>query len=125
MASGRAKYAIYVEAQPTAAGTRQGGVLYILEPQATAAQYAGQRVRITGTVSETPIARAGQTYAPDAVATYKSAAGDQKPVNAVSGEATPATGTGSPDVQSQERALDKTTRVAGLLTISSVEVNPR
>ena len=58
--------------------------------------------------------RAGQTgvypersrRAPDAVASYKATDGSQKPVNAVSGDSTSqSTGTGSPRVQSHDKAL--------------------
>ncbi|MBI3485116.1 MAG: hypothetical protein HY012_08200, partial [Acidobacteria bacterium] len=59
VASGKAKYAIYDEA------TKK---LYILDPQDTAVTYLGQRVKITGTLLPTPLTRAGQSYAPDAVA---------------------------------------------------------
>jgi hypothetical protein len=62
VASGVAQYALYDEASKK---------VYILAPQSTAAQYVGQRVQITGTLSATPITRAGQSLAPDAVAAYK------------------------------------------------------
>ena len=52
-----------------AAGTTQCALydeetrrLYVLEPQATAAQYAGQRVKVTGAVGYSPLTRAGQVY---------------------------------------------------------------
>ena len=61
VASGKAQYAVYDEA------TRK---LYLLDAQ-TAAPYAGQRVKVTGTLSATLLRRAGQSYAPDAVAAYK------------------------------------------------------
>lgn len=62
VASGVAQYALYDEASKK---------LYILSLQSTAAQYVGQRVQITGTLSTTPIKSAGQSLAPDAVAAYK------------------------------------------------------
>jgi hypothetical protein len=61
VASGVAQYALYDEASKK---------LYILSPQSTAAQYVGRRVQITGTLAATPITRAGQSLAPDAVAAY-------------------------------------------------------
>ena len=63
VAAGTAQYALYDEE------TRR---LYVLEPQSTAAQYAGQRVKVTeiilvnakvtGAVGYSPLTRAGQVY---------------------------------------------------------------
>ncbi|MGH9859189.1 MAG: hypothetical protein ACRD5F_04090 [Candidatus Acidiferrales bacterium] len=136
-----AQYVLYDE------GTKK---LYILEPQATAAQYAGQRVKITGTLGTTPLTRAGQSYAPDAVAAYKDSSGDPSVANgATSGQANglrataattsttstiSTTSTTSPTasaaisgqsrVQFHEAALDQTTPIAGTLTISSIAADP-
>ncbi|MGH9793547.1 MAG: hypothetical protein ACRD5G_02130 [Candidatus Acidiferrales bacterium] len=135
VASGVAQYALYDEA------TKR---LYILEPQATAAQYVGQRVKVTGALGTTPLTRAGQSLAPDAVAAYL----DRDPPAAsstASGQAnglraTGATASGNtqgaassaptaahstePKVQSHENALDQTTPIAGTLTISSIAADP-
>jgi hypothetical protein len=83
VASGKAKYAVYDEA------TKR---LYILEPQATAEQYLGRRVKVTGTVSTSVLTRSGQSY--DARARK---------------------------VVSHADALDSSTAIAGVLTISSIE----
>jgi hypothetical protein len=127
VASGVAQYALYDEASKK---------LYILAPQSTAAQYVGQRVQITGTLSATPITRAGQSLAPDAVAAYKdpSAPNGLRATGATSGTstapgtihtATPTAARGSEArVQSHEDAPDQTTPVAGVLSISSVEAAP-
>lgn len=127
VASGVAQYALYDET------TKR---LYILEPQATAAQYAGQRVKITGTLGTTPLTRAGQSYAPDAVAGYKdsSAPSGFRASGATSGSSTaPGTiQTATPTaarstaakVQSHEDALDQTTPIAGTLTIASIAADP-
>ena len=144
VASGKAKYALYVETQaPTARGASIDGKLYILDSgqwsvaggqgnlERLFAQYAGQRLRITGTVSATPIRHAGQSYAPDAVATVR-VNGASRPVNATT--ATPATTadpsvtgatSGQARVQQHHKALDTTTPVAGILTIAAVEIAPR
>jgi len=140
VASGKAQYAIYDEQ------TRQ---LYILQSEQGAgssgqasleqwfAQYAGERVRITGTVSATPIRRAGQSFAPDAVATVRDANGVQRPVSGDASRTGLAPGTPlgattgaassapTPRVQTHAKVLDTTTRIAGVLTISSVEIVSR
>jgi hypothetical protein len=112
VASGVAQYALYDEASKK---------LYILAPQSTAAQYAGQRVQITGTLSATSIKSAGQSLAPDAVAAYKdpSAPNGLRATGATSGAstapgtiqtATPTAARGSEArVQSHEDALDAVT----------------
>jgi hypothetical protein len=127
VASGVAQYALYDEASKK---------LYILAPQSTAAQYVGQRVQISGTLSTTPITRAGQSLAPDAVAAYKdpSAPNGLRASGATSGTSTaPGTiRTAAPTaalgntarVQSHEDAPDQTTPVAGVLSISSVAAAP-
>lgn len=114
VASGVAQYALYDEASKK---------LYILSPQSTAAQYVGQRVQITGTLAETPITRAGQSLAPDAVAAYKdpSAPDGLRATGATSGTttapgtiqtATPTAAKGSTArVQSHEDAPDQSTAV--------------
>jgi len=126
VASGKAQYAIYDER------TRQ---LYILEDKAAAEQWLGQRVRITGTLGVSPLRRAGQSYAPDAVATVKDARGTQVPVSGDASRTGLAPGTPlsagaassapTPRVQTHAKALDSATPVAGVLSISSVGVVPR
>jgi hypothetical protein len=114
VASSVAQYALYDEASKK---------LYILAPQSTAAQHVGQRVQITGTLSATPITRAGQSLAPDAVAAYKdpSAPNGLRATGATSGTstapgtihtATPTAAIGNTArVQSHEDAPDQTTPV--------------
>jgi hypothetical protein len=96
-------------------------------------QYLGKRVRITGTVSASPITRAGQSYAPDAIAAPKDASGNADQTSAartVSGDTNASAGQGSARVQHHASvasgagrgAQDTSTPVAGILTISSVEV---
>jgi len=118
VASGLAQYALYDEA------TKQ---LYILEPQATAEQYVGHRVKITGTLGTTPLRRAGQSYAPDAVAAYRDPSAPNGLRSTASHDrgatSTPAS-SGAAKVQSHENALDQTTPIAGVLSISSVEPAP-
>jgi len=121
VASGVAQYAVYDEA------TRK---LYLLDAQ-TAAPYAGQRVKVTGTLTATLLRHAGQSYAPDAVAAYKdpSAPNGLRASGATSGTSTaPGTiQTATPNaaisdqgkVQSHEDALDQTTPIAGVLSIST------
>jgi hypothetical protein len=159
VASGKAKYAIYDE------GTRK---LYVLScgaisgqpsaiseewknlDQSCVEQYLGQRVRISGRLTPAPITRAGQSFAPDAVAAPKDAAGnaDQSSVaRIVSADPAAATDPSRPDatnavgaantnparIQSHpmttlgagsgsRRAVDTSTPVAGILIISTVEV---
>ncbi len=84
VASGKAKYALYDEARKK---------LYILEPQETAAAYAGQRVKVTGTLSFSPLERAGESL-------------DTK----------------TSQVVTHAKALDSSTPIGGILTISTVEV---
>jgi hypothetical protein len=89
-------------------------------------------VRITGTLSASPITRAGQSYAPDAVAAPKDASGNADQSSAaprlvgaartVTSDPSAPAGQGSPRAQQHRKALDTTTPVAGVLTISSVEV---
>jgi len=133
VASGKAQYAVYDEA------TRK---LYLLDAQ-TAAPYAGQRVKVTGTLTATLLRHAGQSYAPDAVAAYRdpSAPNGLRASGATSGTSTaPGTiQTATPTavypestagrrraisdqgkVQSHEDALDQTTPIAGVLSISSI-----
>lgn len=125
VASGKAKYAIYDEA------TKK---LYILQGSgasgASIEQYLGQRVKITGTLSTTPtsgepgrtITRAGQSYAPDAVATPIKSDGNPDQSNTarmVSGDPAAPSGQGAARVQSHRKALDVSTPIAGVLTISS------
>ncbi len=86
--SGKAKYALYDE---------RAKKLHILEPQETVALYLalGQRVKVTGTLSLSPVQLAGQSF--DA---------SQK------------------EVVTHASALDSSTSIAGILTISSVEFAP-
>jgi hypothetical protein len=83
-------------------------------------------VRVTGTLSASPITRAGESYAPDAPATVRDASGAERPVNATAADASPA-GAGSEQsrVQRHAKALDTTTPVAGTLAISTIEAAPR
>ncbi len=83
VASGKAKYALYDEARKK---------LYILEPQETAAAYAGQRVKVNGTLSFSPLERAGESLDPK-----------------------------SNQVVTHAKALDSSTPIGGILTISSIE----
>lgn len=69
--------------------------LYVLEPQQTAESWLGQRVQITGTLSSTPLKQAGQTI-------------------------DPRTGL----AVSHPSALDSTTPIAGVLTISTISAVP-
>lgn len=117
VASGKAKYAIYDE---------QSKQLYIIEDAALAERWLGQRVRVTGTVGATPLRRAGQSYAPDAVATVRDAQGRQRPVSGNPSAADAASGrapldTTTPRVQQHRNALDTTTPIAGVLTIATIE----
>ena len=123
VASGKAKYALYDEA------TKK---LYILDgsaslttgPQGSIEQYLGQRVKITGTLSTSPLTRAGQSYAPDAVAAPKDSAGNADQSNAartVSGNPSAPAGQGPARVQGHRKALDISTPIPGVPTISSVE----
>lgn len=82
VASGKAKYALY---------DQQTRRLYILEPEATAVAYLGQRVRVTGIVSATPLQRAGQSI-------------DRRTQRVVA----------------HADALDSSTPVAGVLNIASI-----
>lgn len=125
--SGLAQYAVYDETSKK---------LYILSPQSAAEQYVGQRVKISGTLTATPITRAGQSLAPDAVAAYEDASAPNglRATGATSGTttapgtihtATPTAARGSEArVQSHEDAPDQTSPVAGVLTISSIEAAP-
>ncbi len=70
--------------------------LYILEPQETAATYLGQRVRVTGTLSFSQLERAGESL-------------DTKTTQVVA----------------HAKALDSSTPIGGILTISSIEPVPR
>ena len=94
-------------------------------------QYLGQRVKITGTLSPAPLTRAGQSFAPDAVATPIKSDGNPDQSNAarmVSGDPAAASGQGAARVQGHRKALDVSTPIAGacpepaerVLTISSV-----
>lgn len=117
VASGKAKYAIYDEA------TKK---LYILQGSGIE-QYLGQRVKIIGTLSTTPLTRAGQSYAPDAVATPIKSDGNPDQANTarmVSGDPAAASGQGPARVQGHRKALDTSTPIAGVLTISSVAPAP-
>ena len=124
--SGVAQYALYDEASKR---------LYVLEMghpstgsgQAAIEQYAGQRVKITGTLGTTLLLRGGQSYAPDAVAAYRdpSAPNGLRATGATgSNPATAGAVSGQAKVQSHEDALDQTTPIAGVLSISSVEPAP-
>jgi hypothetical protein len=98
VAAGTAKYAIYDEA------TKR---LYILEPQASAEQYLGQRVRITGSLTSSRMTRAGQVLTSTSAST--SVGGSQS---------------GLDKVESLPKSLDASTPIAGVLTIASVEAAP-
>lgn len=96
VASGKGQYAIYDEREKR---------LYILEPQATAdpATRDGQRVKITGTVRETPLTRAGQSLAPST---------------------SPGASPSSARVQQHKSPLGDASAIAGVLVISSIEPAP-
>jgi len=131
VASGKAQYAIYDEATRRLyildLGTQAGGTeagkmpavqLLIEQPAA-----AGQRMKITGTVSSTPITRAGQSLVPDTEAASSSTenAGGINPAPTTSSAPT----TNPPlRVVTRAKALDTSTPVAGVLTISSIEAAP-
>ncbi len=122
VASGKAQYALY---------DQKSKKLYLIE-RATAEQWLGQRVRVTGTLSASPIQRAGESYAPDAVATV-TVNGQQRPVSATAADPNPAPsgavanpdGTPAPRVQRHAKALDTSTPVAGSLSVTSIEAAPR
>ena len=123
VASGKAQYALYDEA------TKK---LYILDSGQGAGgggqweQWLGQRVRITGTLSASPIRSAGESYAPDAVATYKDSSGTVRGTSATSTDPSTATAaSGQARVQQHAKALDTSTPVAGVLSVSSVELAPK
>ena len=132
VASGKAQYAIYDEASRRLyildAGTEAGGtpaVRSLIEQPAA----AGQRVRITGTVSLTPITRAGQSLVPDTEAAPSSAenAGGINPAPTTTGAPTTTSApTTNPPLRvvTRAKALDTSTPVAGVLTISSIEAAP-
>ena len=103
VASGKAKYALYDD---------RARRLYIIEPQSTAEQYLGQRVRITGTLSASPLRNAGEMLAPDSTAGQ---------IDRNTGSLPPPTG--SPRVQRHARAKDSTP-IGGTFTISSIELAP-
>jgi len=131
VASGKAQYAIYDESSRRLyildAGTEAGGtpaVRSLIEQPAA----AGQRVRITGTVSATPITRAGQSLVPDTEAAPSSAenAAGINPAPTTEGAASSAPTTTTPmRVVTRAKALDTSTPVAGVLTIASIEAAPR
>jgi hypothetical protein len=115
VAAGTAKYALYDEA------SKRLYVLACTAPSAQAVatnspdqscveQYLGQRVKITGTLTESRLTRAGQVLAPDDTA-------------ATSSTSSTSTTTSSSELKvvSLPRSLDSTTPIAGILTISSVE----
>jgi len=119
VASGKAQYAIYDEASRR---------LFILDSSTAASRaqvesYLGQRVKITGTISSTPITRAGQSLVPDTESTPSSAenAGGINPAPMTSSAPT----TNPPlRVVTRAKALDTSTPVAGVLTIASIEAAP-
>jgi len=130
VASGKAQYAIYDEASRRLyildLGTQAGGTEAGKMPavQQLIEQHLGQRVRITGTVSSTPITRAGQSLVPDTEAAPSSTdnAGGINPAPTTSSAPT----TNPPmRVVTRAKSLDTSTPVAGILTISSIEPAPR
>ncbi len=126
VASGKAQYAIYDEASRR---------LYILDTSNAASRaqiesFLGQRVKITGTVSSTPITRAGQSLVPDTEAAPSSTenAGGINPAPTTTGAPTTSSApTTNPPMRvvTRAKALDTSTPVAGILTISSIEPAPR
>jgi hypothetical protein len=73
--------------------------------------YLGQRVKITGTLLAAPLTRAGQMLVPDPDARAMS----------------PPSSTSSPSqlkLVTHPKAQDAATRIAGVLTVSSVEAAP-
>ncbi len=122
VASGKAQYAIYDESSRR---------LYILDSSTAAARaqvesLLGQRVRITGTVSATPITRAGQSLVPDTeAAAAPTESGGMNPAPTAEGAASSAPTTTTPlRVVTRAKALDTSTPVAGVRTISSIEAAP-
>jgi len=126
VASGKAQYAIYDEASRR---------LYILDTSNAAARlqiesFLGQRVKITGTVSSTPITRAGQSLVPDTEegaapsSADNSGAASSAPTDSGSLSSAPTTNAGM-RVVTRAKALDTSTPVAGVLSISSIEPAPR
>jgi len=129
-ASGKAQYAIYDEASRrlyildlgTQAGGSEAGKMPAV--QLLIEQHLGQRVRITGTISSTPITRAGQSLVPDTEAAPSSAenAGGINPAPTT----TSAAASNPPmRVVTRAKAQDTSTPVAGVLTIASIEAVPR
>ena len=126
VASGKAQYAIHDEASRR---------LYILDTsnavsRAQVESYLGQRVKITGTVSSTPITRAGQSLVPDTEegaapsSADNSGAASSAPTDSGSLSSAPTTNAGM-RVVTRAKALDTSTPVAGVLSISSIEPAPR
>ena len=130
VASGKAKYAIYDEKTQKLyilACVTPASAVPTFDDHRCVEQYLGQRVKITGTLSPTPLTRAGQSYAPDAVATPIKSDGNPDQSNTarmVSGDPTAPSGQGPARVQGHRKALDTSTPIAGVLTISSVEPAP-
>jgi len=138
VASGKAQYAIYDEASRRLyildLGTQAGGTEAGRMPavQILIEQHLGQRVRITGTVSSTPITRAGQSLVPDAESSVapsstENAGGINPAPTATSAPATTSAPTTNPPMRvvTRAKALDTSTPVAGVLSISSIEPAPR
>jgi len=128
VASGKAQYAIYDEASRrlyildlgTQAGGSEAGKMPAV--QQLIEQHLGQRMKITGTVSSTPITRAGQSLVPD------TEAGGINPAPTTTGAptTTSAPNTNPPmRVVTRAKALDTSTPIVGILTISSIESAPR
>ena len=116
VASGKAQYAIYDEASKR---------LYVFDStdpgtRAMVEQFLGQRVRITGTLSATPLRSAGDVLVP-ADSPSAQMAGVSAP--SISGAA------GSAPTQlvavKSAKALDKSTPIAGALSVTSIEPAPR
>ena len=105
VASGKAKYALYDEKSQKLyllACVTPTSAVPTFDDQRCVEQYLGQRVKITGTLSTTPLTRAGQSYAPDAVATPVKSDGNPDQSNTarmVSGDPAAASGQGPARVQ--------------------------
>ncbi len=117
VSSGKAKYAIYDERTQKlyilACVTPASAVPSFAE-QTCVEQYLGQRLKITGTLSTAPLTRAGQSFAPDAVATPIKSDGNPDQSNTarmVSGDPAAASGQGAARVQGHRKALDSSTPV--------------
>ena len=110
VASGKAKYALYDD-RARRFYIIDGSASLTTRPQGTIEQYLGQRVRITGTLSASPLRNADEMLAPDSTAGLKDTSGNAPR------SSDPAR------VQRHARAKDSTP-IGGVLTVSSIELAP-